>query len=358
MAVPGKPGFRPGAADSRSAVAAGEPRFTLYVNGDVYAVHDSVGPQLFFAESHERATIEVERANKIVAQYPDTISIGPLREMDAAWRTARGLPLLPEPAGRRVSVPDTTGIPAPPARAFQPDDSAVVVTSERDSVADTLGAARAVGARRALRDRLDAARLEVHRTHHLANAISAAALAAAEPVAEFRTALRGLYGDRSDSAEEMFRRIAVEHSPARAVEVLLDDPRALVSPRPRLLAGGSDGRTRAVETGQRAAALLAALDRATAAGALHAGLEPPAQRGEGMEVRAQLLKSLPRREALLSALAAEYRLGGSARAGIQRLQRMWTALDQRQQDLVRSKFPEIEQLIQRRRTRSVESRGI
>lgn len=358
VAVPGNTGLRRGASDPEPAVAPGETRYSLYESGDVYAVQDSVGPQLFFAESRERAAVEVARANKIVALYPDTVSMGHLREMDAAWRTARGLPLLPEPAGRRVTVPDTTGIPSPPNAVPRVGDSAVVVTGERNPVADTLEAATAVAARRSLRDSLDAARLDVHRTNQVAAAISAAALAAAEPLADFRAALCTLYGERSaDSAEETFRRIAVEESPARAVEVLLEDPRTLVSPPPRLLAGGADARARAVETGERAAVKLAALDRAIAVAALHAGLAQPAHRGEGTEVRAHLLKSLPQREALLSAVAAEYRLRSSAPASAQRLRRMWAALDQRQQDLVRSACPGIDQLVQRR-TRTVESRGI
>jgi hypothetical protein len=80
------------------------PRFTLYEYEGIFGVLDSTGPQVFFVETRERALEEVERANEIVAVYPTTISIGYLREMDGAWRDARGLPRLPEPQGHRISV--------------------------------------------------------------------------------------------------------------------------------------------------------------------------------------------------------------------------------------------------------------
>jgi hypothetical protein len=88
------------------------PRFTLYEYEGIFGVLDSAGPQLFFVETRERALEEVERANEIVAVYPKTISIGYLREMDGAWRDARGLPRLPEPQGHRISVHWPGSLPA------------------------------------------------------------------------------------------------------------------------------------------------------------------------------------------------------------------------------------------------------
>jgi hypothetical protein len=81
-----------------------EPRFRLYEDGDTFGVYDSAGPAVFFADTRERALAEVERANEIVAVYPNAISIGFLREMDGAWRDAHGLPWLPEPEGHKSSV--------------------------------------------------------------------------------------------------------------------------------------------------------------------------------------------------------------------------------------------------------------
>jgi hypothetical protein len=92
------------------------PRFTLYEHDGAFGVYDSVGPQLFFAETRERAVAEVERANKVAELYPQTISMRHLREMDDAWRDARGLPRLPEPEGRRITVPApglADGMPVP-----------------------------------------------------------------------------------------------------------------------------------------------------------------------------------------------------------------------------------------------------
>jgi conjugative transfer signal peptidase TraF len=59
----------------------------------VFGVFYGVGPQVFFAESRERAVAEVRRANEIVARFPETISMRHLREMDAAWRAAARLAL-------------------------------------------------------------------------------------------------------------------------------------------------------------------------------------------------------------------------------------------------------------------------
>lgn len=101
-------------------------RFTLYDDGTVFGVRDKDG-QVFFAETRERAAAEVERANAIAALYPDVISMRHLREMDGAWRDARGLPHLPEPEGRRIVVPAPEGFgdgspPLPPVARVQREE--------------------------------------------------------------------------------------------------------------------------------------------------------------------------------------------------------------------------------------------
>lgn len=95
----------PPPAIAEAPAAAPAPRFTLYEQYETFGVYDSVGPQIFFAETRERAVAEVELANKVAELYPETISMRHLREMDDAWRDARGLPRLPEPEGPRITVP-------------------------------------------------------------------------------------------------------------------------------------------------------------------------------------------------------------------------------------------------------------
>jgi hypothetical protein len=100
----------PTPAVQEGAATAARPtqRFTLYDDGTVFGVRDRDG-QVFFAETRERAVAEVERANTIAALYPGVISMRHLREMDGAWRDARGLPHLPEPDGRQIVVPAPQG---------------------------------------------------------------------------------------------------------------------------------------------------------------------------------------------------------------------------------------------------------
>lgn len=100
----------PAPAVQEGAGTPGRPtqRFTLYDDGTAFGVRDRDG-QVFFAATRERAVAEVERANAIAALYPDVISMRHLREMDGAWRDARGLPRLPEPEGRRIVVPAPEG---------------------------------------------------------------------------------------------------------------------------------------------------------------------------------------------------------------------------------------------------------
>jgi predicted nucleic acid-binding Zn ribbon protein len=105
------------ASASKEAELPSEPRFSLFEDEGIFGVYDSAVLQVYFAETRERALTEVERANAIVALYPRVISMGHLREMDGAWRDARGLPRLPEPEGERMVVPAPEGLgtnlPAP-----------------------------------------------------------------------------------------------------------------------------------------------------------------------------------------------------------------------------------------------------
>lgn len=107
----------PAAAPGEPEESADAPRFTLFEDEGIFGVYDTAGPEVFFAETRERALEEVERANEIVALYLNTISMRHLREMDGAWRDARGLPRLPEPEGPTISVPWPTRVPVEAAPA-------------------------------------------------------------------------------------------------------------------------------------------------------------------------------------------------------------------------------------------------
>jgi hypothetical protein len=106
-------------AETRAAADA-QPRFSLYEDGEVVGVWDSQGPQIFFAETRERAEAEMRRAEWLVARYPNIRAVRCLRDMDGECRDARGLPRLPEEKGRPprtmqpVAVAETTIQPAAP----------------------------------------------------------------------------------------------------------------------------------------------------------------------------------------------------------------------------------------------------
>jgi hypothetical protein len=111
------------AAPHEAEELADAPQFTLYEHEGIFGVFDSAGPQVFFAETRQRALEEVERANAIIARYPNTISMHHLRDMDGAWRDARGFPRLPEPEGPTISVLWPDSMPAE-------DDSAPAARAE------------------------------------------------------------------------------------------------------------------------------------------------------------------------------------------------------------------------------------
>jgi hypothetical protein len=96
------------------------PRFSVYEDGGRFGVWDRVGPQIFFAETREQAVVEVERANKIVARYPNIVTVRGLAAMDAGYREEHGLETIPAPGRSWVEMP-SPGAPSSPAAA--PDSS-------------------------------------------------------------------------------------------------------------------------------------------------------------------------------------------------------------------------------------------
>jgi Relaxase/Mobilisation nuclease domain len=119
-AAPAPPARQP-AADPRE-------RFSLYEEDGTFGVWDNVGPNVFFAETRERAKTEMQRANRLVARYPNIRVVRCLGDMDGEWRDARGLPRLPEEKGRplrRRALPTRSEPSTPPttvdhARAVEP----------------------------------------------------------------------------------------------------------------------------------------------------------------------------------------------------------------------------------------------
>lgn len=120
------------APPARQSAAGPRERFSLYEEDGTFGVWDNVGPNVFFAETRERAEAEMQRANRLVARYPNIRVVRCLGDMDGEWRDARGLPRLPEEKGRplrRRALP-TRSEPSSPrttvdhARAVEPPSHA------------------------------------------------------------------------------------------------------------------------------------------------------------------------------------------------------------------------------------------
>jgi len=86
------------------------PRFRLFEEDGVVGVYDSFRSHVFFAETRDGAEAAVKRANEIVARYPNIATVRSLRDMDGAWRHARGLPGFAEPDRPKVVAPAPAAI--------------------------------------------------------------------------------------------------------------------------------------------------------------------------------------------------------------------------------------------------------
>lgn len=312
---------------------------------------------MFFAESRERALAEVARANEVVQRYPNTISMRHLREMDAEWRVTRGLPVLPEPAGRRILVPDKAGSGATGLRGDAPnlEPRARLATLRQEpavplggAVSAFLAAAAEAAARQGLRERAESALADLKRTTEVAEELEHAAAAADRPLARFRAALQGLYGGRAGEAEAGFRRVAVEAGVERAVSLLRDDPRALLpGPRPRLLPGGVHARAAAADQGAVCGPALRRLDQVLADACEHVGLSRPAANwGNPVETRRIVLERLrdllPAQQTIAEEALGDYRRVGSQLASTARLRGAWSTLTPAQKEAVQRAIPEVE----------------
>lgn len=343
MADAGEPGLRGGAAGSEPPVEDAGPRFSLYEDEGVYGVFDGAGPQVFFAETRERAEDEVIRANEIVARFPKTLSIGHLREMDGAWRAARGLPRLPEPQGQRVIVDDwlrdRPPPPAPPGPGGQTDvpGSAAVIAA--------VALAGQAAALREAEARVEQADTAAERTVQLSAALARATADAHEPLQRLRAALREVFGEHAPAAEAAFRAASLFDGAERAVRMLREDPRALLPhPRPHSLPAGVRVRESAAAHASGCAPTIARLDRVLQDARVHAGLpagtplDPMAAVGRLRD----LLRVHQRAAAEALARRRELATAGDTRS---RLGSAWTALSPPEQASVRRAVPDVDGLL-------------
>lgn len=288
-------------------------RFRLHEEAAVFGVLDTAGPQVYFAETRERAVREVERANRIVELYPETISIGHLREMDAAWRLARGLPVPPEPAGRRVRVADTTGRGMAGARA---------------EVSEVLELARGAAARRALEDRTAAEAWVLRTAVRVEREAGALQQALAPVLLRLRRALSTVRGERAEEAEAALWRAAGRRDVGAALPA---DAR------------GDEELAAALE---RCAPLLARVARVLESGA-EGGVAPVPPADLPPDVRLDLVRDAARTSAsaarsALAELRTSYRRSLDV-SGLLRTQ--WSSLSPAEREAVRSAVPGVDGLL-------------
>lgn len=320
-------------------MSADEPRFVLYEEDGTFGVFDRVGPQVFFAESRGRAELEVARANEIVAAYPDTVSMRHLRDMDAGWRAAHGVPVPAAPTGRTVSVPD----PRPRAVAVRP------AAQEDGRIAELLDTVAKAAHRTELRERAAAALREARGISDVARGLQRAWREAHAPLARLRAGLRESVGPGAGRDVEARLRASLaevrgeeDDLPRRAAELLRrETPGDAAS-------GAQRGRWSALAAD---AAHVARLDRAlesAAARAGSAGIMP--LRGGARAVRQVLAQLRERRAEVRLEFAAAREEFSSAAASLpspRQLRRLWQSTPASTRDAVLQVAPEVPALLRR-----------
>ena len=312
----------------------------------MYGVFDAAGPQVYFAETRERAEDEVIRANEIVARFPKTLSIGHLREMDGAWRAARGLPQLPEPQGQRVIVDDwlrdRAPAPAPPEARSGTEVPASAAVAAAVALAEQAEALREADAR------VEQAEKAAERTIELSASLARATADAHEPLQRLRAALREVFGDHAPASEAGFRAVSLRDGAERAVRMLREDPRALLPhPRPHSLPGGVRVRESAAGHASDCAPMIARLDRVLQDAAIHAGLAADT-RLDPMAAARRLRDLLPVHQRVAAeALHHLRRELNSAGDATPRFRSAWAALSPDDQASVRLAVADVDRLLDR-----------
>lgn len=319
-------------------------RFVLHEEDGLFGVFDRVGPQIFFADSRDQAVREVERANEIVRLHPTTISMRHLREMDAAWRRANGLPPLPEPEGRTVVVTAQVPRPALPVSGDTPAPSVPA-----SSVAAVLDTAVRVAERDLVRRRVEEAREALKRTRGLGRELTRAWAASETSTARMRTALRELYGAHASEAERELRDALRSVDPAAGASAYTIAAARYLS----RTAAPTPATAAAREIVGASAPAVAAWDRAADAAAAATGTQ--VRPGGGDRARYNVLLSALLRlrevdERTLAAARAEYAAAAKG-PGPRTLREQWRALSAADRAAVLQVLPEVPELVRPPRTR-------
>jgi hypothetical protein len=328
---------------------SGPLRFRLHEEDGTFGVFDSAGPQVFFAETRERALAEVARANRIVVQYPLTVSMRHLREMDAAWRRARGLPVPEEPAGMRIRVADPGGgTPDAPARG--PAGPPAGTAAAQADVARALELARGAAARRSLEDRIATEARVLRTAVRFEREAEAVQRELTPELLRLRRALSGAWGKRAEAAEAALWRAAARQASTEEVLPALRAAtdalhRSDTAPRTRDMRAGAE----VADALERCAPLLVRAARVLESEAAHRVGPAPAV-DLPPDVRLELFRDVCRASAsgarsALAELRSLYRRSPDV-SGLFR--RMWTPLPAVEREAIRSAVPEMKAVLSER----------
>lgn len=312
-------------------------RFVLHEEDGLFGVYDRVGPQIFFASGREEALREVARANEIVRLHPTTISMRHLREMDAAWRRANGLPPLPEPEGRTVVI-----TPEPMATSGSGALTPTAGSPPAGAVAAILDTAARIAERDSIRSRIEEARESLQRTRALGRELTRAWVASEADVARMGSALREIYGPGARDAEAELRALLRSIDRTQPAGAYAAAARRYLT---RSTGGAVPGA--GVEDVAASAPAVAAWDHASAAAEAATG----AQVKSGASDRArynQLLSALRRMRAAGERTLATARADYAATATgptPRTLRELWRSLSAPDRDAVLQVLPEVSDLI-------------
>lgn len=325
-------------------------RFRLHEEAGVFGVFDAAGPQVYFAETRERAVREVDRANRIVALYPNAISMRHLREMDSAWRQARGLPVPSEPADKRIRVADPTPPAAPGMEeAVRPRvgrQEGAAMGGAHAAISRAVELASEAAARRTLEDRIAAGDRVLRTAVRVEREAGALQQALAPVLLRLRRALSTVRGERAEAAEAAVWRAARRADTEEALPTLRDAAAAfyLDGTDPRAPDARSEEELAAAL--ESCAPLLASVARVMESGAEH-GVAPLPAADLPPDVRLGLFRDAARASgstarSALAELRGLYRRSPDVSGQIRR---KWMSLRSEERDAVRSAVPGVDDLL-------------
>lgn len=274
---------------------------------------------------------------------------GAERAVTPAWSPLPSpAPKVPEvPSDPRAAPRSDRSLPAP-APDTRPDRRGV-------NTARVIALAGQVAERRASQARLARARADLARSRALAREL-VGAVASDLPIAPFRAALRGLFGDHAPRAEAAIRNRLLDEDADAVAHRIRQDPRSLLpGPRVGVLAGGTEARRVAAAKVAAAAASLARLDGTLIAACDHVGHARPQDLADAGACRRAVLDRLrdliPAQRAVLEE-ARQHRRGTADRlARAPELRRAWRVLTVEEREAARAAVPAVDRLLMRRRRR-------